>query len=106
MAVSLESQILPVVTFREIREVIEEVEGLLNEFYDEFQGGGVAFDVLEVYSITDSAFVTVLKAIAYDALEKAGFVERFSWRKYANLLNEAEPPRAAEPSSAGASEGR
>jgi len=83
LGVSLSSAILPVVTFKEIREVLEQIESFLNLFYWEFEKTTMLFDSLPARDITDPAVATTYKARAYDALEAEGAIPTLEWRRRA-----------------------
>jgi hypothetical protein len=83
LRVSLSSAILPVVTFKEIREVLEQIESFLNLFYWEFEKTTMLFDSLPARDITDAAEATTYKARAYDALEAEGTIPKLEWRRRA-----------------------
>ena len=81
---NLKLSVLPVVTFREIREIITLMEEFLNVFYWQFERTTMIFDCLSPYDLSDRMETTVYKAEAYDALEQEGVIPRMEWRKRAN----------------------
>ena len=83
LSVSLSAATLPTVTFKEIREVLEQIEAFLNLFYWEFEGTTMLFDTLPAQKITGNAEVTTYKARAYDLLEAEGVIPKLEWRKRA-----------------------
>lgn len=76
--VSIKAIVLPVVTFTEIRTVVELIEAHLNLFYWEFEQTTMFLD-LGVCDITDTAEKTVLKARVYDLLESNGTIPFDQW---------------------------
>ena len=80
LTASLNSAILPVVTFREIREVIERIESFLNLFYWEFERTTMFFNSLPAYDLTGHAETTTLKARAYNQLEAENMIPKGEWR--------------------------
>ena len=76
--VSIKATTLPVVTFTEIRTVVELIEEYLNLFLWEFEQTTMFFD-LGVCDITDAAEKTALKAQAYDKLEESGTIPPGQW---------------------------
>jgi hypothetical protein len=83
LSVSLDRAVLPVVTFNEIRGVLEQIEKFLNLFYWEFEETTVLFDGLPICDITGHAEVTMYKAQAYDLLEAEGVIPKLEWRRRA-----------------------
>jgi hypothetical protein len=83
LSVSLSKAILPVFTFQEIREVVEQMERFLNLFYGEFEKTTMRFDFCQARDITGAAEVTTYKARAYDALEAEGTIPKSEWRRRA-----------------------
>jgi len=79
--VSLRQAILPSVTFKEIRGVLEQIEAFLNLFYREFGDTSIDFDLVEANDITDDAEVTTDKARAYDLLESEGVIPKLEWQR-------------------------
>lgn len=80
--VSLKTVLLPAVTVAEIRLLIEMIEKFLNLFFGEFEQTTMLFDILPGYDITGAAEVTVLKAQAYDVLERNGTIPHLEWRRH------------------------
>jgi len=68
LAVSLSAEILPTVTFNDIRKVVEKIEALLNLFYWEFENTTMFFDTLPATDLTGKMEATAYKAHAYDLL--------------------------------------
>lgn len=77
---SLNDAILPVVTFQEIRTVIERIESFLNLFYWEFERTTMFFDSLPASDLTGAVETTTFKARAYDQLEAESIVPKGEWR--------------------------
>ena len=66
------------VTFTEIRTVVELIEAHLNLFCQEFEQTTMFFD-LAVYDITDAVEKSVLKARAYELLEGDETIPPHRW---------------------------
>ena len=83
-SVSLGAAKLPVVIFKEIRGVLEQIETFLNLFHWEFENGATMFfDARSIYGITGQAVETIYKAQAYDLLEAEGVIPKEEWRRRA-----------------------
>jgi hypothetical protein len=82
LSTSLSAALLPVVTFKEMRCVIELIEAFLNLFFWEFERTTMLFDS-SAHDITGQAEVTVYKARAYDLLEAEGRIPKLEWRRRA-----------------------
>jgi len=83
LSVSLKDKVLPIVTFKEIRDIITQMQDLLNEFDGEFGNHAMFFDSLSRQEATGKAEVTALKAKAYDQLESEGVIPHGEWRNRA-----------------------
>jgi len=81
LPVTLGKAILPAVTFKEIRELLEQIEAFLNLFYWEFGEITMDFNALLAYDITEKAEVTTYKARAYDLLEAEGVIPKWEWKR-------------------------
>ncbi len=83
LRVSLSSAILPVVTFKEIHALLEQIESFLNLFNWQFEGTTMLFNTLPARDITGAAEDTTYKARAYDLLEAEGVIPKLEWRRRA-----------------------
>ncbi|MCX6909610.1 MAG: hypothetical protein NTY01_16415 [Verrucomicrobia bacterium] len=92
---SLGKAILPVVTYNEIRGVMEQIETFLNLFYWEFEKTTLLFDSHSPYEITGQAEETIYKAQAYDLLEAEGAIPKLEWRRRAEALK--KPNQSTSP---------
>ena len=84
--ISIRQAALPKVTFQQIKDVIAQVEALLNLVYWEFERTTMSFEVLSARDITGRAETTVLKAHTYDLLESEGLIQKHEWRRRTNIL--------------------
>jgi hypothetical protein len=83
LTVSLNSALLPVVTFEELRLALEKMEAFLNLFHWEFEKTTMLFEGLAPFDITSTAETTAYKSKAYDFLESEGVVAHGEWRRIA-----------------------
>lgn len=86
--VSTQAAVLPEVTFLKLKDVIAQIEELLNIVYWEFERTTMLFDVLSAHEITGRAETTVIKAATYDLLESEGTVQKHEWRRSADSMIE------------------
>jgi hypothetical protein len=96
---SLGTEILPIVTFNEIRGVLEQIEEFLNLFCWEFENMTLLFTGSPL-EITGQAEETIYKAHAYDLLEAEGAIPKLEWRRRAEELkkpNQSIPPAESRP---------
>lgn len=77
--VSLKDSVHPTPIFKEISHAIELFTQYLSMFDQEFGGPGLLHEFVRAEDITDRFETTVRKAIAYDALERAGRAEPNEW---------------------------
>jgi NTP pyrophosphatase (non-canonical NTP hydrolase) len=83
LKVSLKEAVLPVVTFKELWSLIEQVESLLNLFYGEFEDSTMLFDTMQGYEITGHTERAVYKAKTYDDFEKDNVIPKLEWKRRA-----------------------
>ena len=79
--VSLSAATLPDVTFKEISDLIEQIESFLNIFSKKFAKRSILFDTFSSRPITHKAEVTSYKALTYDLLEAEGVIPKHEWKK-------------------------
>lgn len=80
---SLGEKSLPIVTFTEIKEVMKELEDLLNLITAEACETTIFFDTLGGHAITGTAEVSAYKVRAYDNLVSKGVIPKLEWRQHA-----------------------
>jgi hypothetical protein len=81
LSVSVKVATLPVVTFTEIFNLINQIESFLNIFSKKFANTSILFDAFSSRQITHKAEVTSYKALTYDLLEAEGVIARNEWKK-------------------------
>lgn len=82
--VSLGNAILPRVTFKEIRILLEQIEAFLNIFSRKFDDTTMLYNVISGHEINHKAESTVYKAQAYDIFESEGKIPKLEWRRRAH----------------------
>jgi hypothetical protein len=85
-AVGLKLATLPEIKFTAFKNVIELIEEYLNHFFWEFEQTTMMFHMQSAHDITGKAEIAVLKAHAYDILEKSGTIPHGEWRRQRDLL--------------------
>lgn len=68
-AASVDISLLPPVTPRALKSILEQMEAFMNLFYSEFMHTSVSYDELEPDTIVGHTQLTIKKAQAYDWLE-------------------------------------
>jgi hypothetical protein len=84
LKVSLKAVALPIVTFKEISDLIVKIEAFLNLFSVKFSGTTILFDAFCTLHITKDAEAASYKAAVYDELEREEVVPKYEWKKRAS----------------------
>jgi AbiU2 len=77
--VSLKESLVPLPVFQEIHHAIELLGQFLTMFHQEFGGPETRYEFVREEDITDQIEITVRKAMAYEALERAGRAQHNEW---------------------------